>query len=106
MQLRNRHGSHVDPVPFVVVVGLSFMLLLSFGPLYGQALGLSLELSIALSVGLFAITAAVAFYRQVWTARPELAGAVPSAVRAERLFYLIPILAALVVALAVPLVVS
>ncbi|SEP62718.1 hypothetical protein [Natrinema salaciae] len=106
MHLRNRHGSHVDPVPFVVVVGLSFMILLSFGPLYGQALGLSLDLAIALSTVLFAVTAVAAFYRHVWTFRPETTGTVPSAVRAERLFYLIPILAAALVALAVPLVVG
>jgi len=42
----------------------------------------------------------------VWTARPETIGAVPSAVRAERLFYLIPILTALIIALAVPLVIG
>lgn len=106
MRLRNRHGSHVDPVPFVVVVGLTFMILLSFGPLYGQALGLSLETAIALSGALVAVGAAVAFYRQVWTARPETIGAVPSTVRAERLFHLIPILTALIVALAIPLVVG
>ncbi|AFO56896.1 hypothetical protein NJ7G_1652 [Natrinema sp. J7-2] len=35
MHLRNRHGVRIDPVPFVVVVGLAFMFLLSFGPLYG-----------------------------------------------------------------------
>ncbi|MFB1065864.1 hypothetical protein [Natrinema sp. H-ect4] len=106
MRLRNRHGSHVDPVPFVVVAGLTFMILLSFGPLYGQALGLSLETAIALSGALFAVATVVAFHRQVWTARPETIGAVPSAVRAERLFYLIPILTALIIALAVPLVIG
>lgn len=106
MPLRNRHGLRVDPIPFVVVVGLSFMVLLSFGPLYGLALGLSLEVAIAASAALFAVTAVAAFYRQVWTFRPTTTGAVPSAVRAERLFHLIPILAALVVALAVPLVVG
>ncbi|WP_254531151.1 hypothetical protein [Natrinema gelatinilyticum] len=103
MNLRNRHGSAVDPVPFLVVVGLSFMILLSFGPLYGQALGLSLELGITASAALFAVATVAAFYRQVWTFCPEAASAVPSAVRAERLFHLIPILAALIVALAVPL---
>ncbi|ELZ18166.1 hypothetical protein [Natrinema limicola] len=104
MHLRNRHGTPVDPVPFVVVVGLSFMVLLSFGPLYGQELGLGLETAIVLSAVLFAVATAVAFYRQVWTFYPEATGSVPSAIRAERLFYLIPILAALIIALSVPLV--
>ncbi|TMT87216.1 hypothetical protein E2L06_11730 [Haloterrigena sp. H1] len=104
MHLRNRHGTPVDPVPFVVVVGLTFMVLLSFGPLYGRELGLALETAIVLSAALFAVAAVVAFYRQVWTFDPEMTGSVPSAVRAERLFYLIPILAALIVALSVPLI--
>jgi hypothetical protein len=103
MRLRNRHGSRVDPVPFVVS-GLSCMLLLSFGPLYGQALGLSLESALAVSAGVVAVATAAAFYRQVRTARPGVS--VPAAVRARRLFYLVPILAALLVALAVPLVVG
>lgn len=106
MRLRNRHGTSVDPVPFIVVVGLSFMVLLSFGPLYCQALGLSLETAIAASTALFAVAAVTAFYRQVWTVRPQLHDEVATAVRAERLFYLIPILAALIVALAVPFVVG
>ncbi|RZH68261.1 hypothetical protein [Natrinema altunense] len=106
MHLRNRHGVRIDPVPFVVVVGLAFMFLLSFGPLYGQALGLPLEVAIALSAAVCTVVAVVAFYRQVWTFRPNHAGSVPAAVRAERLFQLIPILAALLVALAIPLVVG
>ena len=103
MHLRNRHGTPVDPVPFVVVVGLTFMVLLSFGPLYGRELGLALETAIVLSAALFAVAAVVAFYRQVWTFDPETNGTVPSVVRAERLFYLIPILTALIIALAIPL---
>ncbi|ELY82374.1 hypothetical protein [Natrinema gari] len=55
---------------------------------------------------MFTVVAVVAFYRQVWTFRPDRAGTVPSAVRAERLFQLIPILAALLVALAIPLIVG
>lgn len=106
MRLRNRDGVPVDPVPFAVVVGLTFMALLSFGPLYGQALGLPLEAAIAISGALFAVAAVVAFYRQVWTARPDLDCEVAAAVRAQRVFYLIPILGALLVALAVPLVVG
>ncbi|WP_408957388.1 hypothetical protein [Natrinema sp. 74] len=104
MPLRNRRGVPVDPVPFVVVVGLSFMLLLSFGPLYGQALGLSLEAAIAASAALFVVAAVIAFHRQVWNAHPH--ALVPSSLRAQRLFALIPILTALIVALAVPLLVG
>lgn len=102
MRPRNRHGSPVDPVPFVVVAGLSFMLLLSFGPLYGQALGARLDVSIGTSFALFVLAAAVAYYRHVWTARPELPP-VAAGVRAERLFHLMLVLAAIIVGLAIPL---
>jgi len=78
MRLRNRHGSHVDPVPFVVVAGLTFMILLSFGPLYGQALGLSIETAIALSGALFAVATVVAFHRQVWCGPPGRRRSAPS----------------------------
>ncbi len=104
MRLRNRHGTPIDPVPFLVVVGLAFMLLLSFGPLYGQALGTSLDISIAVSVVSFLFVAGLAYYWQVWTARPQ-GTAVPAGIRAERLFYLMIVLAAIIVALAVPLLV-
>jgi len=101
MRIRNRNGTPIDPVPFFVVVGLAFMILLSFGPLYGLALGLPLDIAIAASTVLFIVTAIGAYYRQVWTARPEVAD-VPVSVRGERLFYLILVLMALVLALAVP----
>ncbi|WP_247002360.1 hypothetical protein [Halosolutus gelatinilyticus] len=104
MRPRNRHGSPVDPVPFVVVSGLTVMLLLSFGPLYAQALGAPLDVSIGASLGLSLLAAVVAYYRQVWTARSELA-VVPAGVRAERLFHLMLVLAAISVGLAVPLLV-
>ncbi|QCW03305.1 hypothetical protein [Natrinema pallidum] len=59
MHLRNRHGVRIDPVPFVVVVRLVFMLLLSFGPLYEQTLGLPLEIAIALSAAVCTVVAVV-----------------------------------------------
>lgn len=102
MPLRNRQGNPVDPVPFLVVVGLTFMLLLSFGPLYGQALGAPLDVAIAVSFALFLLISVGSYYWQVWTACPEAAGAIPAAVRAERLFYLMLVLAAIIVGLAVP----
>lgn len=103
MQLPNRQGMAVDPVPFVVISGIAALLLLSFGPLYGQALGLSLTAAIAGSVSLSAVAAAVAYYQQVWTARPDLVGEIPAGPRAERLFHLMAILAVVFVGLLIPL---
>lgn len=105
MQLPNRDGVAVDPVPFVVITGLAALLLLSFGPLYGQALGLSLSTAMAGSVGLSILAGMSSYYRQVWTARPDLAGERPAGARAERLFYLMAILAVVIVGLAIPLVI-
>lgn len=85
MPLRNRHGVSVDPVPFVVVSGLAFMLSFSFGPLYGLALGLSLPTALAASGMAFLLAAALAFHRQVWNGRPPEETSV--ALRAEQLLY-------------------
>lgn len=103
MRLRNHEGTPVDPVPFLVVVGLTFMFVLSFGPLYGQALGAGLELSVGVSFALFLAVAIGSYYWQVWTVRPETVGVVPASVRAVRLFYLMLVLAVLMVGLAIPL---
>ena len=105
MELSNRDGVAVDPVPFVVVFGLTALLLLSFGPLYGQALGVSLSTALAGSIGVTAIAAGVAYYRHIWTARPAADRALSVRLRAERLFELMVVLAAVFVALAIPLVV-
>jgi len=103
MALRNRHGTPVDPVPFIVVSGLAFMLFLSFGPLYGMALGASLPTALAASTTGFLAVAAFAFYWQVWTARP--APVTPAGLRAEQLFHLMAALAVAVIGLSIPLVV-
>lgn len=104
MRFRNREGVPVDPVPFFVVTGLVCMLVLSFGPLYGQALGAGLEHSLAGSVAVSFAATVGSYYRQVWTVRPEFIDAVPAGIRAERLFYLMVVLGALIVGLAIPLV--
>ncbi len=105
MQLSNRDGVAVDPVPFVVIAGLAALFLLSFGPLYGQALGVPLSIGLAGSVALSAVAAVVAYYRQVWTARPDIEAELPAGLRAERLFHLMAVLAVVIVALSIPLVV-
>jgi len=105
MQLPNRDGVAVDPVPFVVITGLAALLMLSFGPLYGQALGLSLSTAIAGSVCLSVLATVSAYYQQVWTARPDMVGELPAGARGERLFYLMAILAVVIVALSIPLVI-
>lgn len=103
MQLPNRHGSVVDPVPFVVTTGLTWMLLLSFGPLYGLALGVSLTVGFGVSTALGLGFTAGAYYYQVWSATPEIDSNLPSRLGAERFFYLIAVLAVVLAGLAIPL---
>ncbi len=105
MRPRNRRGVAVDPVPFAVVSGLSFMILLSFGPMYALSLDVSLGYGLGVSFAVFCVLTAGAYHRLVWSARPEFADELPLGVRAERLFYLIPIFAVVIVGLAIPFVI-
>ncbi|PSQ54613.1 hypothetical protein BRD22_12135 [Halobacteriales archaeon SW_8_68_21] len=86
-RLRNRRGDPIDPVPFVVCVGLAFMFAMSVGPLYGLAYGLSLAWSIALSALGFCAVALVAYRQLVRSAPPVDAGPLPVEPRFARLAY-------------------
>ena len=85
--LSNREGTRVDPVPFLVVSGLSLVGSLSFVPVYCLSLGLSMPVSVGAGVSVFLGLTAVAYHRMVWTARPELRGEVPPGLRLQRLVY-------------------
>ena len=103
MHVHNKHGDRIDPVPFLVTVGLAFMVAFSVGPIYGLAYGFTLRAALALSGAAFAGGTAVA-YRQLVRSAPALdAGPLPPGPRVERLFYgaigLIVVLAALTVPL-------
>ena len=84
---RNREGRSVDPVPFIVVSGLSLMGCYSFFPVYCLTLGLPLSASIGLTTVIFAAIAAAAYHQLVWTARPDLRAEVPAGLRLETFFY-------------------
>ncbi len=104
-RLRNSRGRAVDPVPFIVVSGLAFMILFSFGPLYGLAFGVSVSWGLVTSAVIFVGVTAIAYHRLVWRARPELSGEIPASLRAQWLFYLMVALAILIAGLAIPLLV-
>ena len=104
MPLRNREGQSVDPVPFLVVTALSFLVIYSFGPLYLQALGLRVNYGLSVCTVFFLGVAAAAYYRLVWTHRPDVNGTVSGGVSFGQLWYGILILIALVVLLSLPLV--
>jgi len=104
MQLRNKHGTPVDPVPFLVVVLGAVMVGYSYGPLYLMALGMGLGDSLLATGSALALATWAAHHRLVWTARPDLRGEVPADVRVKRLFYAVLIGVVALVLLALPLV--
>ena len=104
MYLRNRDGSPVDPVPFLVLAAMAFAVTYSFGPIYFDALGVSLVPALALSTAAFLGATAVAFHRLVWAFDPVVREEVPASVRFRRLILAAVVAAPALVALALPLV--
>ena len=82
---RNRHGTAVDPVPFLVVAAMAFLMCFSVGPIYGLSFGLTLELALAASATCWLVGVAASYHRLVWTVRPELAAHAPPSARLERI---------------------
>jgi len=104
MRLRNRDGSPVDPVPFLVLAAMAFAVAYSFGPIYFDALGVDLVPALALSTAAFLGLTALAFHRLVWAFDPLAREEVPPGVRFRRLLLAAVVAALALVALALPLV--
>ncbi|WP_435078503.1 hypothetical protein [Halococcus sp. AFM35] len=102
MKLTNRHGTPVDPVPFLVVSSLAFLVSLSYGPIYLLSLGLSLPAAVVVSGLLFVCATGAAYHRLVLTTRPELRGEIPPEKRLRRLVYAAVVGLALLVLLSLP----
>ena len=103
MVFRNRHGSSVDPVPFVVTSLLLALILLSWGPGYLLAFGVALPTAIAICVLVTGCATAGAYYRLVWTRRPDFRELVTPGDRVRHLAYLALAGALILVLLALPL---
>lgn len=84
---RNRAGHAVDPWPFVVVSGLAFLFVFSFGPGYLLSFGLSLPEALASSAVGFVVLLAATYQRLVRTVTPEFQGEIPAVYRFQRLVY-------------------
>ncbi|MFC6786872.1 hypothetical protein ACFQFH_13590 [Halobaculum halobium] len=105
MRLRNREGDPVDPVPFLVVAGMAFMIVFSAGPIYLMALfGVDLSLALGGSAAAFVPTAALAYHRLVRSVRPDLREELPASWRFRRLWYAAVAFGLLLVLLTLPLV--
>ncbi|UIP00055.1 hypothetical protein Hbl1158_01400 [Halobaculum sp. CBA1158] len=88
MRPRNREGDSVDPVPFLVVAGIAFMVVFSAGPIYLMTLfGVDVPVALAGSAAVFGPLAAVAYHRLVWSVRPDLRDELPASWRFRRLLY-------------------
>ncbi|WP_331235279.1 hypothetical protein [Natronorarus salvus] len=103
MNLRNRWGTRVDPVPWLVVLALSFTVSFAWGPLYFLALGLSLPAGLLLSTVAFLAAAAASYHRFVHTLRPEFRREVPPEARFRRLLEAALIVAVALIGLTLPL---
>lgn len=103
VRVHNRHGDPIDLVPFIVTVGITFMLVLSLGPIYGLSYGLSLGRSVVLSMLVFAGTTVIAYRQLVRRAPPIDAGPLPPGPRVERLLYAAVGFGIVLVALTLPL---
>jgi hypothetical protein len=85
--VQNREGRSIDPVPFVVVTGLSFLGCYSFFPVYFASFGLSASAALALTTAIFTPLAGGAYYRLVWVAHPQVRSEVSPGLRLEYIFY-------------------
>lgn len=100
---RNKHGTPIDPVPFLVVLFLGFTVSFSYGPPYLTTLGFTLVEALIISGAVVMGIGGLSYHRYVWTARPELRAEIPASVRLQRLFYAVIAGVALLALLALPL---
>lgn len=83
--LRNEDGDAVDPVPWLVVTGIAFLLCYAYLPLVMLEFSFGMDVIMLVATVLFVAAAVVAFREQILRARPDLAGEVPADVRIRRL---------------------
>lgn len=102
-RLQNNEGTPVDPVPFLVVTGLAFMLTLSLGPLYCMAYGIDFPAAILIPSGVFVAVACFAYHRLIRLARPEHRSFVGAEGAFRRLLYVAVALGIIFVAITLPL---
>lgn len=85
MRPENRVGTPVDPVPFIVVAAMGFLFCYSYGPAYLMEFGAELAGALGYTTMVFLAFLWFAYYRLVWTARPDLRVEVPAHLRLRQL---------------------
>ena len=104
IRLTNHRGDPIDPVPFLVSVGLAFMLAFSTGPIYGLSYGVPLAWSLIAATVAFLGLSTLAYIQLVRSAPALDAGPLPIAPRIEQLMYAALALGVILGALTLPLV--
>jgi hypothetical protein len=104
MRPENRVGTPVDPVPFIVVAAFGFLFCYSYGPVYLMEFGAELGGALGYSTMVFLGVLGVAYYRLVWTARPDLRSEIPAGLRLRRLLLAGLAVASVFVLLSLPLI--
>lgn len=102
LQLRNRRGTPVDPVPACVVGATAFLVLFSWGPVYLLTLGVAIEPAVAVLTAAFLALVGATYHQFVWTANPDRSADLPVESRVARLRYGIAIGFALILLFSLP----
>jgi hypothetical protein len=84
-RLENRVGTPVDSVPFIAVAAFGFLFCYSYGSIYLMAFGAKLGGALGYTTMVFLAFLGVAYYRLVWTARPDRRVKVPAHLRLRQL---------------------
>jgi hypothetical protein len=104
MELRNREGTEVDPIPFLVTGSIAFLLLFAFAPGYLLSLGLTVGNALVVTSVAFVATLLAAYHQLVYDANPIRREEVPGAVRFRRLVYVVLIATMVMLLLLIPIV--
>lgn len=103
MQLPNRRGAPVDPVPFLVAALSGALACLLCGPPYLLALGVARVPAVGTAVAVALLLVGAAYYEFVWTATGPGDVARPIGPRLQQVGYAAAIAVAVGVGLSLPL---
>lgn len=105
MRLRNREGTEIDPIPFLVTGSVAFLLLFAFAPGCLLSLGMAIENALGLTSVAFSATLVAAYHQLVYDVNPTRMEEIPGPVRFRRLVYVVLIATAVMVLLLIPVMV-
>lgn len=105
MRLRNREGTEIDPIPFLVTGSIAFLLLFAFAPGCLLSLGMAIENALGLTSVAYGAVLLGVYHQLVYDVNPTRREEVPGAVRFRRLVYAVLIAIAVMVLLLIPVMV-